>query len=372
MGKRSERLLDRPQAANGRAHEGPCQTEQQENRSEVGQHQVLEHVHAEKTLFADGVDGRAERCKQNGDARPERHDPRPVTCAEGPRAAEVPHPPPVHRPDRGKRADHLWLEGPAVVDGREAHSSANSFSRAWSRATHCPKVAGVTTLVDKLVSLVVPPLCVGCREPEFSGQAVCDRCQARLVPLPDPHCERCGAPVSSRSPRCHECRGRALAFRTAWAPFAYEGVARRVVSALKLRNATRGARFMATEVASRAPLGLLGGTLVPVPAHPSRTRRTGTNQAACLAGLLGRALTLPVSDVLERARDSTPQVGLARRDRLLNARRSVTAKRDPPPGKLVLVDDVYTTGATLDACARALVAAGGEEVVAVTFARALR
>ena len=96
------------------------------------------------------------------------------------------------------------------------------------------------------------------------------------------------------------------------------------------------------------------------------------NQAAWLARELGRVARLPVADVLERARRSTPQVGLARRARLLNARASVEAKRAPPAGPLILVDDVYTTGATLDACARALNARGGREVVAITFARALR
>jgi predicted amidophosphoribosyltransferase len=81
---------------------------------------------------------------------------------------------------------------------------------------------------------------------------------------------------------------------------------------------------------------------------------------------------LAVADVLVRPHERSPQVGLARHDRLANVRDSVTARRPPPAGSLVLVDDVYTTGSTLDACARALLAAGADEVAAVTFARALR
>jgi ComF family protein len=229
-----------------------------------------------------------------------------------------------------------------------------------------------TPLLDTLISLVVPPLCLGCREPELSGLVVCDPCRAQLVRLRDPRCSRCGAPVVTSGPRCPECRARALAFRTAWAPFAYETIARRLVGALKLRGATRGAAFMSAEIASRAPPGLLCGTLVPVPAHPARRRRTGLNQAACLAGSLGHRTGLPIAEALARSRGSTPQVGLARRERLANARGSVIATLAPPRGTLVLVDDVYTTGATLDACARALLEAGADEVVAVTFARALR
>lgn len=228
------------------------------------------------------------------------------------------------------------------------------------------------TLVDRLLSLVVPPLCAACREPELSGSAVCPGCRARLVPLPDPRCGRCGAPTVIAMPRCPECGGRALTFRPAWAAFAYEATAQRLVVALKARGATRAAAFMAGEIATRAPPQLLCGTLVPVPVHPARRRREGLNQAASLARALGRAAGMPLADVLERRRSSTPQVRLARRERLVNARDSVAVRAPRPAGRLVLVDDVYTTGATLDACARALWGAGARDVAAVTFARATR
>src|SRR5207244_11742386 len=111
---------------------------------------------------------------------------------------------------------------------REAQSLDNSGSRDRNRMTSRGNLAPVgAPLLDRLISLIVPPLCLGCREPELSGLAVCDPCRARLVPLRDPRCGRCGAPVVVSSPRCPECRGRALSFRTAWAPFAYEAIARR-------------------------------------------------------------------------------------------------------------------------------------------------
>jgi ComF family protein len=227
-------------------------------------------------------------------------------------------------------------------------------------------------LLDRLLSVLVPPLCASCREPELSGSAVCPPCRALLVALPDPRCGRCGAPVVTAGRRCPECRGRALSFRSAWAPFAYEATARRLVVALKTRGATRAAAFMAREIAARAPPALLAGTLVPVPAHPARRRREGLNHAASLATALGRAARMPLADPLARRRSSTPQVGLARRERIAGARDSVVVRRAPPGGRLVLVDDVYTTGATLDACARVLARAGAREVAALTFARATR
>jgi predicted amidophosphoribosyltransferase len=228
-----------------------------------------------------------------------------------------------------------------------------------------------TSLLDRVVSLVVPPLCLACREPELSGDAVCPPCRGGLVPLVDPRCGRCGAPVVAPMPRCPECRGRALGFHSAWAPFAYEGTARRLVSALKSRGATRAAAVMGSEVARRAPPGLLHGALVPVPAHPGRRRGAGFNQAAWIAGAIGAIAGLPVADVLAR-RGGPPQVGLARRDRIANARGSVRAGRPPRAARVVLVDDVYTTGATLDACGRALAGAGVRDIVAVTFARTTR
>jgi ComF family protein len=231
------------------------------------------------------------------------------------------------------------------------------------------------TLSRRLLSLVVPPLCAVCREPELAGRALCPICRAHLVELRDPRCPQCGAPLARepvRSRGCHECRGRTLAFDHAWSAFAYEGVAREVVGALKSRGALVLASFMAHEIAASAPAALLTGTLVSVPAHTRRRRASGFNQAWEIATALGREVGLPVGNALRRVR-SPAQVGLERRARLENARGSVRVRRGfAVPRRAVLVDDVYTTGATLDACAQALRESGTDEVVAVTFARALR
>jgi ComF family protein len=229
-------------------------------------------------------------------------------------------------------------------------------------------------LVRALASLVVPPLCVSCREPELSGSPVCLACEQLMIALPAPRCLRCGAPAGHDCDRCRECRGRTPAFSQAWAPFAYEGVARRLVAALKSSGVLSAASFMGAEVAARAPRRLLGGALVPVPAHPLRRRRHGFNQAREIARAIGRGAGLDVIDVLRREAANRPQVGLERRARLANARGSVRvpARARGVPARLVLVDDVYTTGATLDACARALRDAGATDVGALTFARAVR
>jgi ComF family protein len=225
----------------------------------------------------------------------------------------------------------------------------------------------------EFLALLVPPLCAVCREPELSGAALCPHCRCGLIALPEPRCQRCGAPLVLCSRDCSECRDRSLAFARAWSPFAYEGVARQVVGGLKARGVVRLGGLIACELAARAPADLLAGTLVPVPAHSSRRRRDGFNQAEVIASALGRTASLPVRRLLERTGRAAPQVGLERRERLLNAAGSVRVSPGGwVPERLVLIDDVYTTGATLDACARALAARGAREVVALTFARTLR
>jgi predicted amidophosphoribosyltransferase len=131
---------------------------------------------------------------------------------------------------------------------------------------------------------------------------------------------------------------------------------------------------MGAQLAAHLPAALGGPpapAVVPVPPHPVRRRRRGFDPAAELAAALAARTGLPLAPLLRR-RDRAPrQVGLGRAQRRGAGRLVIEATRAPPPARVLLIDDVHTTGATLDACARALVGAGCGEVVAVTYARAL-
>lgn len=226
----------------------------------------------------------------------------------------------------------------------------------------------VSRLFSELVALVAPPACASCRAPLLAGdELLCAGCRAGLPWLEEAVCPRCGLPL----PCGRRCPAVRAAFERAWAPMAYSATARELVAALKFHGALPVAGLMAAPMAAGAPAGLLDdATLVPVPLHPARRRRRGFNQAERLAGALGARTGRPVSACLHRRGAPTRQLGAGRAQRLTNARIELQL-RGPPPPMAVLVDDVHTTGATFDACARALREAGARHVAAIAYARTL-
>ena len=221
-------------------------------------------------------------------------------------------------------------------------------------------------VLETFLSVLAPPVCASCGDAVPCGSVLCESCAARLPWLGCRTCARCAQPVP-----CAPCPARRAAFAHAWAPLEHRGPARALVTALKFRGALGCASEMAAHIAADPPAGALEAVqLVPVPRHPSRRRARGFDQAELLARALGRLTGLPVRPCLERFGPDRPQVGTLRALRLEPDRVLVRAAGEAP-GAPVLVDDVHTTGATLDACARALRDAGAPLVGAVTYTRAL-
>jgi len=218
-----------------------------------------------------------------------------------------------------------------------------------------------------LLGLVLPIRCAGCGVP---GDALCAACTAALVRIAPPLCERCGCPGAWPVRRCVECTGRRLGFATARAAIVYDARARPLVSAWKERGRRDLAGPFAT-IVERAVPRPQADIVTFVPGDRDRGRNRGHVPAARLARELGAVWGIPVAPLLERSGSGRRQAGLAQAERRTNVRGLFRA-RGQARGRVVLVDDVYTTGATAAACATALRKAGAGAVEVVCLARAVR
>ena len=212
-----------------------------------------------------------------------------------------------------------------------------------------------------LIRLALPRRCAACRRP---GEWMCDECGPQMRALARPLCARCGAPTELAVPACRACK-RLRWFTSARSALWLSGPVPSLVAGWKRGDISPrrlAAALVAHELAQPAV-----DALVSVPAVRDRHLRRGADPPAELAVELGHWWELPVVPLMTRTRDVRPQRGLDASARRRNVRGVFAARAGP--ARLALVDDVYTTGATVDECARALRAAGAREVHVITFAR---
>ena len=223
-------------------------------------------------------------------------------------------------------------------------------------------------MLEKLFNLIIPPRCGGCWAP---GSWLCEACGRRIRRLEEPLCRRCGAELESSRASC-SCRGRLRALHRLRSAAAYEGPLELAIHRFKYGGWRHLAEPLAYLLAQRVVVeGLSASYVVPVPLHPRRQRQRGFNQSDELARELRRLLSMRApSGRLVRVRATAPQVGKDRLHRWENVRDAFEWRGEPLKHRpLLLIDDVATTGATLEACATALKAAGAGPVVGVTVAR---
>ena len=221
-------------------------------------------------------------------------------------------------------------------------------------------------VIDAALDIIFPISCLGCGS---EGTYVCSDCLRVQPRLASPYCSYCAEPGSTTP--CRWCRAASLELDGIVAPFLMEGAVREAVLQLKYHQ-VRGLApvlggLMEQEWRSKSTAADL---VLPVPLHRSRLRQRGYNQSTLLAKALSKGLGLPCDEsALVRTRDTGPQVGLNREERVLNVQGCFRCSAPVEGKSILLVDDVATTGSTLSACGQVLRQAGATSVWGIVLAR---
>ncbi len=227
----------------------------------------------------------------------------------------------------------------------------------------------IKRFTSKIVDFFFPKYCIGCGK---IGDFICARCREKLPYIPDSICQQCGRPISGYD-ICPSCTGKQPAINGVRSVFRFDGIIKKAVHSLKYNQLTALADPLSTCVYSYlVSHPQRGDVIVPVPLHPDRLKERGYNQSELLAKKLGEYLDIPViENCLIRTKNTVPQVQTSGAEERAHNVNGVFACRDSRlDGKyVILVDDVCTTGSTLEACAVALKKSNVSSVWGITVAR---
>lgn len=233
-------------------------------------------------------------------------------------------------------------------------------------------------LLRETLLLIYPPTCAGCALALTSDKLFCPDCFSTLDLISEPYCPLCGIPYTAEattSHLCSDCFESVYRFDRARAAGFYQGLLREIIHRFKYGGQTFLVWPLARVLIDPArELTRLHGidVVIPVPLHYRRLRQRGFNQSSLLARGLGSLLKISVDySSLKRTRWTEPQIGLSRNQRAVNVKGAFSLKAaEKIKGKgILLVDDVFTTGETVNQCVRVLNDGGASEVVVLTVAR---
>ena len=233
-------------------------------------------------------------------------------------------------------------------------------------------------MLQNLLDWLYPPTCIACGQiiplhlPQPRSMLLCGKCQTLFSPVAPPLCHTCGVPTARPVPRCVSCFGKERHFTTNRAAFLYDDLMRDMMHELKFRQNKQIAHSLGKLWATH-----LAGTftcekdtyLTPLPLHPKKQRERGFNQAEILARRLSETLGIPCVHALTRTVDTPPQSGLHPRQRIENVQDAfaVADGISPRGNTYIVIDDIYTTGASMNECARVLKAASAADVLGMTL-----
>jgi competence protein ComFC len=233
--------------------------------------------------------------------------------------------------------------------------------------------------LEAAVSLLYPKVCAICGESVRAAEYLCNRCEAKAVRIVAPFCQQCSEPFEGSITSeftCANCIHRTIYFDAAVSAYRGRGIVREIIHEFKygrqihLRHLV--ARWLYAALDDERLRDSRFDVIVPVPLHATRQRERGFNQASLLAALLSARTSIPAKPVLERIRYTTTQTALDRSERMENLHNAFRLRKnaDVRGLRVLLIDDVLTTGSTLSECARVLKRAGALSVHAATAARA--
>lgn len=238
--------------------------------------------------------------------------------------------------------------------------------------------ATANRLLGTLGTLLFPPHCAVCRVATERGVHLCEDCGINIQRIVPPFCGRCSQPFEGAITQqftCANCAGREVHFECAVAPYRSVGVVRDFIHAFKYNHQLHLrlplAAWLAEAIEDPRITARPFDALVPVPLHHVRFREREFNQAAELAALLSRRTRVPLRHLLKRIRYTTTQTKLDRHERMENLRGAFRVRHTAHVKNrhIALIDDVFTTGSTVEECSRVLIQAGAASVRVITIAR---
>jgi len=223
-----------------------------------------------------------------------------------------------------------------------------------------------------LLDLIFPPRCVVCKE--FSRELVCSSCWGKVTLIDGDVCQYCGKPTLRPVARCRDCRGKRFYFDWAVSVWHYSGTGKDIIHALKYENARRLAPVLARQALDKLPVSEVFDFITWVPLHRSKKAMRGYNQSEIVAKELAAMEEVEAKKIIKRIRKTSDQNKLAppkRRTNVsgafkLNGSAEISGKR------ILIVDDVYTTGSTVNECCKTMKDEGAARIGVLTLARAIR
>ncbi len=227
---------------------------------------------------------------------------------------------------------------------------------------------------NTFIDIIYPrrcPICGDIVKPR--GELICPPCKSKLKPIEEPRCKKCSKPIESEEEEyCHDCGTKHHHYIKGYALWVYDSVMKKSIADFKFHGRREYSDFYIDEITKKYGMEICGiapDVLVPVPVHKSKQIQRGYNQADILARDIGRKLNIAVlSHLLQRDKKTQPQKSLNDKERLKNLEKAFTYSHKESnkfPGtihKVMLIDDIYTTGSTIEACTNIILQNGIDEV----------